>query len=235
MSIWWNGVSSDDVNVKVQYYPNEYSPSKKYTPVSVPGRNGDLVFEEGAFQNVTRSYTVYANGEHCNFPRLLRAVNAWLLAPKGYCKLADSYNPDIFYMATFVGGTDWENKFNRLGVADIEFNCKPQKFLASGEDQRDITATATVIENPTPFVAKPLMEVSCTGSGTITFGGKTLTLSSTTGTFTVDCEIGEVYTSTQNLNGKASGSFPELVPGANTIAFTGDITEIVLTPRWWTL
>jgi hypothetical protein len=46
----------------------------------------------------------------------------------------------------------------------------------------------------------------------------------------LDCDLMNAYNGTTNLNNYVSGTFPELVPGANAI--TGNFE---IQPRWWTI
>jgi phage-related protein len=55
----------------------------------------------------------------------------------------------------------------------------------------------------------------------------------------IDCELQEAYEDTLATprNDKITltdGEFPKLLPGVNTISFT-DLTELIITPKWWIL
>lgn len=49
--IFWAGRSSDDVHVIVERYPSVTLAARKMDVQSVPGRNGDLIFPQEAFDN----------------------------------------------------------------------------------------------------------------------------------------------------------------------------------------
>ena len=38
-----------------------------------------------------------------------------------------------------------------------------------------------------------------------------------------------------NINPTTSGPYPTLQPGENTVSWSGGITGVIVTPRWWTL
>lgn len=127
-----------------------------------------------------------------------------------------------------------EVEFRRRGSiweASFDFFCAdPYRYVASEANVTKTTFPASYT-NAGTVIAKPLWKV--TGSGTVSFtsGGKTMTLVLDTAYVYVDADSKEVYYLTTLKNRIASGDFPELSVGANTISITGTVTEIVITPR----
>ncbi len=78
-------------------------PSRRYEAIQVPGRNGDLLIDSGAYNNYTQNYEVYFNAEQYKTPSGARAVREWLQKPIGYQRLEDSYDPEYFRMAYYSG------------------------------------------------------------------------------------------------------------------------------------
>jgi phage-related protein len=233
--IFWAGKSSDDVNTFVEHYPSQIRPAKKYNKTSVPGRNGDLIFEEGTFENYIQPYEIYISAEKTKLPKAAKAVAEWLYAPKGYQKLEDSYDPDVFRMAFFSGPADIENILNIFGRATVEFDCKPQRFLISGQEATRYYS-ATTITNPTAFEALPLITVYGNGAGALNVGGTVVNFSSIDESIELDCETENAYKGVTNLNNTITApSFPKLLAGKNEITWSGGIESIRITPRWWTL
>lgn len=233
--IFWAGKSSDDVSVFVEHYPSQIRPAKKYNKTSVPGRNGDLIFEQGVFENYIQPYDIYISAEKTKLPGAAKAVAEWLYAPKGYQKLEDSYDPDVFRLAFFSGPADIENILNIFGRATVEFDCKPQRFLVSGEEATRYFS-ATTVTNPTAFTALPLITVYGSGAGALNIGGTVVNFNSIDESIELDCETENAYKGVTNLNNTISApSFPKLVAGANEISWSGGIESVRITPRWWTL
>lgn len=230
--IWWNGISSDDVNVVVEHCPDVILPSRKQEKISIPGRSGDLLIEQDAYENVMQRYEIYISAEQPRLPTISHKVAEWLMI-KGYNRLEDSYWLDTFRLATFTGGIEVANILNRFGRTTIEFNCKPQRFYKSGDYFVDVENGGKLL-NPSPYTAKPLLVVSGSGSGTITAGDKTITLTDCDN-ITIDSDIMQVYQDTTNKNRTASGAFPVLPKGQTEISWTGGVTGVSLKPRWWTL
>ena len=122
----------------------------------------------------------------------------------------------------------------------IEFNCKPARFLKVGERAVPFTAAGS-LRNPTFHKSFPKLTVTVSGSGTLTVGDQTISISGLANStkVVIDSELQDVYEegSLTNLNSKVSFSdgFPLLISGLNTITFTGSITSVEVIPRWWIL
>ena len=230
--IWWHNVSSDDVNVVVERYPNVIVPTRKQEKIAIPGRSGDLLIQQDALENVRQTYDIYISAEQPRLPTIVHKVAEWLCV-KGYQRLEDSYFLDTFRLASYQGGVDIANILNRFGRATIEFDCKPQRFYKSGDFYISI-ANGKKLINPSPFTAKPMIFLFGTGSGTITINDKTLSLTNTTNV-TIDCDLMQVYRNGETVNSTASGEFPDLAEGESTISWTGGIIGIQIKPRWFTI
>lgn len=232
--ITWAGINSDTLGLTVERYPARPRPAKKYSVISIPGRNGDLYVEvdTGAYSNCTQYYDIGIRGKAEGLPMAARSVTDWLYSPVGYQRLEDSYEPDVFRMAYFAGPLDVENMLNILGRASIEFSCKPQRFLKSGESSVAVTSG---IYNPTAFPALPIINITGSGAGRLQVGEYVIEILSLDGSITLDSETQNAYRGTTNLNSTISApEFPQLIAGDNEITYTGAWT-IEIIPRWWTL
>ena len=123
---------------------------------------------------------------------------------------------------------------NNAGEFEITFNCKPQRYLLTGETAIELTVDGT-ITNPTLFDAQPLIVV--TGRGDLGINSQTVTITGIS-PVTIDCEMMDCYQGAYSRNDTVSFSdykFPVLVPGVNNITLSGNISKVVITPRWWRL
>lgn len=231
--IYFDGFSSEDLGVFVEYYPQHIIPARKYEKLSVPGRNGDLLFTQDAYENTEREYQIYISAKGRKLNNAIQAVSEWLMKP-GYRRLEDSYDPEVYRMAYFVGGLSVENYFNEFGKATIVFDCMPQRWLKSGERTIQVVKNKN-ITNPTKFPAKPLIKVYGSGSGTLTItGSSTISLSNISEYIVLDSESMNAYKGLYNKNSDMTGTFPEL-EGTFRFTWTGGITGVDLTPRWVTI
>ena len=210
------------------------APERDYDHKEIPGRNGDLVLGNRRLRNIDLVYPAFiCSGLKNNISGLESA----LLSKIGYQRLTDTYNTDEFRLATYEGGLQ-ANPIRNLHAAefDLLFKCKPQRFLLSGETKTTITAASGSISNPTTFDSKPLITV--TGYGTLTVNDMTITIENHFAALTIDSELGDCYSGSDNANLYVVFSedvFPVLKPGNNTIAKSGNITKVEITPRWWRL
>ena len=238
--IIFNGIPSTNYGIHVETPPVYATPERDYEVVHIPGRNGDLVIDKGSYQNVTRKYSISVGEIDGNFTTLAAGVSEWLHSASGYARLEDSYESDYFRLAYYVADAEMENLFHQAGKMLIEFNCKPARFLKAGERAVPFTTDGS-ISNPTFQKSFPKLTVVVSGSGTLTIGDQTITISGLTNStrMVIDSELQDIYEegSLTNLNSKVSFSdgFPLLSPGVNTITFTGSITSVEVIPRWWIL
>lgn len=234
--IYWAGKSSDDVHVIVERYPSVTLPARKLDTQAVPGRNGDLLFEQNAYQNYIQSYEVYMSAERIRLPRAMREVANWLCGPSGYQKLEDDYDVETYRRAYFAGPLDVESIMHRFGRATIEFSCQPQRFLRAGDQTLEVSQGEALL-NPTAFTALPLITVAGTGAGTLTVGHVTVTINSMPrGIVVLDSDTQNAYYGAFNLNSTVSAlKFPTLPAGESLVRWTGGVTSVKIKPRWWTL
>lgn len=209
------------------------APRRVYRQIQVPGRNGDLLLDEGRFENIDVTYPclIYA-GFNANIEGLRNA----LLSQNGYVRITDSYHSDEYRLGCFT------EEFSVLpkvlgdgGTFDVTFNCKPQRFLLSGEEPVVFTQDGE-IENPTLFESNPLVRV--VGSGEISIGNTLITIGSGYEYVDIDSDIQNCYCGTQNANAVVTFSnrkFPQLEPDSNAIVIGAGIESIEITPRWFRL
>lgn len=206
------------------------TPDKDVTFYSVVGKNGDLSISNDRYKNVEIDVNCFIRR---NFIENYNNLMNYLYSQEGYCRFETSKEPEIYRMAQFVKAVEPQTgAFLHYGNFTLTFNCKPQKWLKSGETPISVTSSST-ITNPTLMNAKPLLEV--TGTGTITINDSILVLSENTSTTYIDCEIQDAYEGTINRNPDldVTNGFPELVSGDNTISVEG--CSVNLIPRWWRL
>ena len=231
--IIFNNKSSADCRIQVAHPPGYAYPERDYTITHIPGRNGDIIQDNGCYKNVERTYEVSFDAPNEDFATYANAVSAWLHSTTSYARLEDSYEPNYYRMATYQESNIFENLYNQAGTATIVFECKPQRFLKTGDNTITIQNSLTIM-NPTGFEAYPLFKVTGT-SGTLTVNGNSITFSSIDDFVMLDCELQDAYKENINKNSTISGTFPVLKPGSNTIRWTGSISSVTMKPRWWTI
>ena len=230
----FDGESSLDFGIGISGSGTYDKPSRRTEKVSVPGRNGDLILENGSYENIDYSFPCYIVEE---LPLRIEAFAAMLLSKKGYKRLEDTYHPGYYRMGVYKDGIDvTTGTLNQYGKFDITFDCKPQRYLHSGENAI-VFEESGIISNPTRFASRPLLRVW--GAGVVGIGDQSITINVANEYTDIDCDISEAYKDSyvNNCNGniRLSGlNFPELEPGDNGIMLDG-VDKVEIIPRWWTL
>lgn len=198
--------------------------------VEIPGRNGTIVMSNNRFKN-------FAGSVSCYIPHDMKtnvdALRSFVSTKNSYCRYEDTMHPDEFRLARFVGGFQLPES-DRVGAAfDLNFDCKPQRFLKSGEIPSEFAAAGNIY-NPTDYASKPL--IRCYGtSGSVTVGGVSVAVTGATTYADIDCELMEVYegsTSRNSTTTLTNGEFPTIEPGEVAVSFTG-FSSVEITPNWY--
>lgn len=247
--ITFNGKSSSSFGIIVEHYPSPNRPARRGTVLQIPGRNGNLVIEDGTYENVTLKFDVYLSAEPANLYDRAAAVADWLLGSSGYQRLTTEYEPDIFRLARFAGPLDIEAILNSHGRATLEFDCYPQRFDSLGHvysDYGSLSSGSATITNTGIMIAKPMIKVTGKGNVVLDFAststGKTTEVdiafsSSQIETIILDCDLHDAYYEDgSNANAAVSFSdaegylpeaydyfyptFPDLTPGKNTVTLS---------------
>lgn len=230
----FGGVDCRDYGVYISGQGTFSAPARAYENISVPGRNGDLIGSEKRLENLELTYQAFV---YANFRENIQAFRSFLLSQTGYKRLADTYHPEEFRMACYAGPFEPEvRQDNKAGRFDIIFNCKPQRFLLSGEQVQTFGPGGDAIRNPTLFDAQPLLRVY--GNGTVSIGGVDMTIEDSPYEYVdIDCAMMDAFYGATNCNPYltlSGNDFPVLAPGVNFI-LVNDFTRVDITPRWWQL
>ena len=161
-TIYFDGKSSADFGLIVEYYPESVHAARRGELIPIPGRNGVIVREDGAFDTYTQQYQVwFRNTMGRDTYQKARDVAEWLLSASGFCRLEDTYEPEHFRLARFVGPLNVETVLRNHGRVTLEFDVQPQRYLKSGEtpiSYEGDSSTVFSITNPTQFEARPLLK-----------------------------------------------------------------------------
>lgn len=170
----FDGKSSADFGVYLTGEGVFNAPERAVEMLSIPGRNGDYALDLGRFENISVTYKVgMYDVNESNFATKVSNFRNWLCSKVGYVRLTDTYNTGEYRMAVYKSGLELEHELLIAGEAEITFDCKPQRFLTSGETATSVASGGT-LSNPTLFDSKPLLE--CKGHGNILVRGVPITI-----------------------------------------------------------
>lgn len=170
----FDGVSSKVYNTHITGKGVYNAPERDVEMITIPGRNGFFALDRGHFNNVEVTYNAsIAADSQAEFATAVSDLRNWLCSKTGYVRLQDEYNPNEYRMAVYKSGLEVDPFISSTGTFDIVFDCKPQRFLTSGETSVAVANNGT-INNPTLFPSRPQLQVK--GYGSIGIGGGTITV-----------------------------------------------------------
>ena len=134
-TLTFDGSNSADYGVYLTGEAVFNAPERAVEMVSIPGRNGAFALDKGHFENIEVTYKagIFADTQ-TDFAEAVSAFRNLLCSKVGYCRLSDDYNPNEFRMAVYKSGLEVSHEGLINGEFDIVFDCKPQRFLTSGEE-----------------------------------------------------------------------------------------------------
>lgn len=173
-SLRFDGEDSRDYGVYITGEAVFNSPERDVEMISIPGRNGEYARDLGRFTNIEVTYPAGLFGvDEADFADAIADFRNMLGSRVGYCRLEDDYNPGEYRMGVFKAGLEVEPANLKSGEFTITFNCKPQRFLASGETATELQSGDT-ITNPTLFESRPMLQIW--GYGGIDLGGQEISI-----------------------------------------------------------
>ena len=232
MTDWfeWNGVKSTDYGIHVSEHPPITIPNERATFTAVPGRAGTLTTLEGedVYDDMILSATCFIDD-----PEQIPAIAAWL---RGSGTVTFANREGGFYYARITNQICFDKilRGNPHRSFVVNFRCQPF-FYQENVTNVTMTVSGKFITNPGSVFSEPVITVYATGDVTLMIGTTVMTLSEVEGSITIDTPLKEAYTGVTSLNGKMSGEFPVLHPGANAVSWTGVVTKVVIQPNWRSL
>lgn len=241
-SFTFDGINSLDKGVYITGEAVYNAPERVVEMIEIPGKNGALAIDQGRFTNIEVTYPAgaYARSQE-DFAEKIREIRNILASRYTYKRIEDEYNPDEYRLGLYKSGLDVAAvAYQIAGEFKITFDCKPQRFLKSGEEPQTFTNSDS-ITNPTDFASRPLLVV--TGAGQLVIGSHVIEISNGSGAnqvIYIDCEsqeawefVGGAMVARNDYIQIAGREFPTLEAGENIITLGSGITKVEITPRWW--
>lgn len=248
-----DGVDSRDFGVYLYRKETLSSPARVYQRIAVPGRNGDVLIDEGKYENVSLSYSAIILEKP--YDNITAFKNFLLSRAGGYCRLEDTFDTEEFYSAHISGAIVPEITPEMDKVkCEIAFDRQPQRFLKLGEgtktfvNEQSYSNTIGTLENPTYNESSPL--ISVWGNGEFYIRPPKMVMldfvvevrdNLTSEPIIIDCEAQDAYIVLDGITYNANhnivlinGKFPHMFVGTNQIVASG-IDKISIRPGWWRL
>ena len=174
--IIFGGVDSSTYGIYISGEGVWNAPERDAEEITIPGRDGNYILDHGNFKNIQVTYPAFnKEASYSDFRTKVDNFRNAISSLKGYQRLTDTFHPDEYRMAAFIGGLEVSPILynDKAMQVNITFNCKPQRFLTSGETATTVTSGAT-ITNPTLFDSHPLLLVD--GYGDFDINGEEMTI-----------------------------------------------------------
>ena len=220
--IIWNNFNTLENNFLIEELPMPSKAEENKEFIEVSGRNGFLTIDYGTLKPI--SYEVQLNVKKKSDVDLIKKYF------KGSGTLILSNCSDVTYKGVINGVIDFERVTRECRTCVISFELQPLSYV---NDISDITLVESgTINNEYNYKSYPYIKVFGTGNGNLYINDETISFTTINEYIELDCELEECYKGATNCNKYMIGDFCTLQEGNNTISWDGNITKVIINPRW---
>ncbi len=228
----YDNISSQEFGLKIKKdgINNFSSPQRSYETIQVKGRNGDLIIDNGNYENFTLEIECYIDSRNSDLNTISKELKKWLVSDLKYKKLILSTDSNYYYEAICINKIDISEVVKNFGECLIVFSCKPLKKEIFGDSKIILTQSNTLYNEG--LASSPYIKVVGSGDITININNQKLILKGVEDYIEVDTELYNCFKGNVNQNNKMYSNFPVLEEGKNEISFTGSVIQLEILPRW---
>lgn len=221
--------SFSDFGIIIAKRPSIPSPKKRVSYIDVPGRNSNLRYDEGTYDDITIVVECAVKGN--DIIEQIDNIKAWLFSV-GENDLIFSFQDDKKYRAQVVNAIDFKQIYKFTSQFPIVFNCRPFKYAVQN-NLFTLTQNGGSIINIGTINSEPKISVYGSGNITLKVNNSTVNILGMTGKLILDSVLQDAYDdSGSNLNSKVNGDFIYLNPGANKVEWVGTVSKVEILPNW---
>lgn len=235
-----NGVNSETFDTLIQDRPLIEAPTRKIEWKGAYGIDGDIPFDEGAYNNTTMELILVINAKDLIAGR--QEFYKHMEQQGKYLDIIPYFDPDKIYRAMLTDMVQFENKhyYGQAQSASAKLTVKPYKYLVANGTET-YTTRQFMVTNPTNYVAQPLIKVEGTGDIIVRVNNIEFKVNDVDGHVVLDSERYLAYK--EGATGPISSEnskvmtreYPIFKPGTNNVMTTGTISRVLVTPRWRSL
>ena len=115
-----NNKTNKDFNFKVKSSNHLLKPKKKLEFISIPGRTGDLILDEGARENFNLVIEGYIDARESNLKTLCDNLDDWLNSTTGYQTII--FDDGTILKAVLISEIDPNEIVKNFGELSLEFS-----------------------------------------------------------------------------------------------------------------
>ncbi len=246
---------SKSYGIEIEEVPKITKPQRRADIYSVPGRSGNIIVPQDAWEDVQITYHCWANPAGKSYPTYASSL-AERLQSDGYAELVDGYTGQ-HRLAYFSGPIEFDVVQESFVRFDLTFMAHPQIYLNDALTPKYIPTDEPLrLTNDYGHDAYPLFQFMGSGTLTITYEDRfdveaghyqtqtiTVTADSSANDVYLDCETGAMYMVSDNGNKtrtdaiQVSGTdLPILRFGAAVrLQWSNSDNLAYIIPRWWQL
>ncbi|WP_348922080.1 phage tail domain-containing protein [Enterococcus rotai] len=214
------------------------SPEQDVEFVPVKGVDGEIAIDNESLKNVNMPFPcTLLRTENETIEEKITNVTNWLKGKKGWHQFIFSGDPKHVYTAMCHSNFSFKRKSHMKAEADIPFTLKPIKYLSSGLVDRVVT-NGQILYNEGTRIGKPVIRITGNGDITLRVGTSVCNLKGIDEGIILDCKS-LIITSLDGLRPQGDKvnklPLPSIPPGQSVISWSGNVSEVKLTPRWETI
>ena len=115
-----NNKTNKDFNFKVKSSNHLLRPRKRLEFISIPGRTGDLIIDEGARENFNLVIEGYIDARESNLKTLCDSLDNWLNSTTGYQTI--TFDDGTVLKAVLISEIDINEIVKNFGELTLEFS-----------------------------------------------------------------------------------------------------------------
>lgn len=216
----WKGKNLRDYGIVVEEKPTFSKGKKNIDIYTIPGRSGFLSVDNGTYESFVMTVPCHFN-ENYDIDKIKEFLDGYgtisldgLREYTGVIQNSISFEKILMFkkfVIQFLVNPFCED------IIPTEYNLSQNDAILNIEG-----STTTMF---------PTIEITGTGTITITINNKTFKLIDIDGKYVLDCKAKVITQNGNNASHKMQYDFPFLVPGENNISYIGSITEFKIIYR----
>jgi len=222
LELYIHGKSSSEFGLSIAETPSIPSPERDVQQIPIRGRHGSLTKKYG-YKDIEFDIALNILDTR-GIKEQIRLIKAWILNAERLQLSDDS----AYYRIKHAFIPEIDNEINLYGSFNASFVAHPFQY----KDNEIVTfnSAGTLIYNGT-VESLPMIRVFGAGTGQITINSKVIHLSNIDSYMDIDSENEVTFKEQNPRNDDMVGAYPVLIPGENTISWSGGITKIEIDAR----
>ena len=160
MGFTFNGISSDEMGIKIKRDAEQRIPEVRNLTDRIAGRHGVFDFGETLSEReITLTCFIPPGKPDREFLAMKDAIMGWLNPDNGLCSLSLDSEPGRVYYARLKSGVTYERIVRNTGTFDLTFFCPDPFAYAVPDEVFSLTASADIRREKGNCGSAPVYEI----------------------------------------------------------------------------